>query len=243
MTTIVAERAVRQAVQRATHGFGADVLRLRSDAGIPRTALARAAGIDQSYLARIERGTASPSPEVCARLALALGADLAIRLYPNTGPMLRDRHQAPILEALLRTVDPRWLRSMEVAVRRPSRGWIDLVLCDMGRTTAIATEIQSDLRRLEQLIRWSAAKADALPSWDGWSRLGPVTISRLLVIRDTRANREVADQARRQLRVAFPGDPRDALESLTGAAPWPGAAVLWAARERVGSAYRIVARP
>ncbi|MGH2837821.1 MAG: helix-turn-helix domain-containing protein, partial [Thermoleophilaceae bacterium] len=181
MTTIIGKLAARQVARRALAGFGADVQRLRTDAGIPRTQLAHTAGIDQSYLARIEKGTADPSSETCARIALALGADFSQRLYPNTGPAIRDRHQAPITEALLAVTHPRWHRFAEVAVRHPARGWIDLALHDPRQELLVATEIQSDLRRLEQLIRWSTAKAESLPSWEGWTHLGQVTVSQLLV--------------------------------------------------------------
>jgi len=241
--TAIGKLAARQAARKALAAFGADVYRLRTDAGVPRTQLARGAGIDQSYLARIEKGTADPSSGTCARIALALGADLSLRLYPNTGPAIRDRHQAPITEALLAIAHPRWHRFAEVAVRQPSRGWIDLAFHDPRQRVLVATEIQSDLRRLEQLIRWSTAKAESLPSWEGWTHLGEVTVSRLLVIRDTRATRQAFDEFRRLLRTAFPGDGREALESLTGVAGWPGAALLWAAPDRVRpGAYRIMAR-
>jgi hypothetical protein len=53
-------------------------------------------------------------------------------------------------------------------------------------------------------------------------------VSRLLVVRWTRANREAAAAARRVLREAYPADPRDALEALTGTAAWPGSAMIWA---------------
>lgn len=244
MTTVIGRVAARQVAHKARTGFGGDVLRLRTDAGIPRTQLARVAGIDQSYLARIEKGTADPSSELCARIALALGCDLSHRLYPNTGPTIRDRHQAPITEALLAIAHPRWKRFAEVAVRQPSRGWIDLAFHDPRQRVVIATEIQSALRRIEQLIRWSTLKADSLPSWDGWTHLGDVTVSRLLVIRDTRTTRQTVDEYRRLLRAAYPGDGREALESLTGTAAWPGAALLWAEHDRARpGAYRIVARP
>jgi hypothetical protein len=74
--------------------------------------------------------------------------------------------------------------------------------------------------------------------------LGEVTVSRLLVVRDTRATRRTVDEFRRLLRTAYPGDGSEALESLTGAAAWPGAALLWAEPDRARpGAYRIVARP
>ena len=87
-----------------------------------------------------------------------------------------------------RSSHPRWQAFTEVAVHRPSRGWIDAVLHEPRDRVAVATELQSELRRLEQLVRWSAAKAASLPSWDGWSRLGDEPrIDRLLVVRRTRA--------------------------------------------------------
>ena len=103
---------------------------MREDAGMSQSQLANAAGLAQGYLSRIEGGTPAPSLETYARIASALGADLACRLYPNTGPAIHDRHQAPIMQALLRIADPRWQRWLEVAVRRPARGWIDVVFHD-----------------------------------------------------------------------------------------------------------------
>jgi hypothetical protein len=82
-----------------------------------------------------------------------------------------------------------------------------------------------------------------LPSWHGWTHLGQATVSQLLVVRDTRATRRTVDEFRRLLRTAYPGDSLEALESLTGVAAWPGAALLWAEPDRARrGAYRIVAR-
>ena len=238
------DRAVVRGCRESLSSFGVDVSRLRDDAGISRAALGRATGIDPSFLGEIEAGTANPSIETCTRLAIGLGADLPLRLYPSTGPALRDRHQAAIAEALLRAVRPRWKAFAEITVRRPSRGWIDIGLLD-GAAVFVAVEIQSELRRLEQLLRWAEAKALALPSWDGWVQLGAEpTISRLLIVRETRTNREAAENHRHLLRTAYPAYGRDALDSLRGSGAWPGAAIVWAARDRSGAGpYRLVARP
>ena len=99
----------------------------------------------------------------------------------------------------------------------------------------VATELESDIRRIEQILRWSREKAHSLPSasaWPSWARDGDPGISQLLIVRWTRANRDAAEAARRQLREAFPADPRDALDALTGAAGWPGPAMLWARLDR-----------
>jgi hypothetical protein len=200
--------------------------------------------VDPGYLCRIEGG-ARASIDVYARIGEALGADLALRLYPNSGPAIRDRHQAGILEALLAALHPRWHAYAEIAVRRPSRGWIDAGLHEARAATFVAVEIQSELRRLEQITRWSAEKAASLPSWEGWSRLGAEpSISQLLIVRETRATKAVASEFRRVLRAAYPAHADGAIEALAGIALWPGPALLWArGRGTATDPWRIVARP
>ena len=173
-------------------------------------------------------GAARPSLETYARLTSALGADLVVHGYPNTGPAIRDRISAPMLEHLLATMHPRWERVLEARVTRPGRGWIDAVLHEPRERLVLASELQSELRRLEQLIRWHGLKADSLPSWDGWAHLGEEpAISRLLAVRRTRATRRIAAEFARQLRTAYPAHPDDAVAALTGTTPWPGEALAW----------------
>jgi transcriptional regulator with XRE-family HTH domain len=203
--------------------------RLMADAGVSVRELGMAAGLTPAYVGRILAGTERPTLEAYGRLAAVLGADLALRLYPNTGPAIHDRISAPILEHVVAVRHPRWDPYLEAAVRSPSRGWIDLLLHEPRERILIAAEIVSMLHRLEQLIRWSATKAESLPSWDGWAHLpDPPTIGRLLVVRRTRANRQVARELERQLRVSYPAHPDDAIAALTGTTPWPGAALVWA---------------
>ena len=165
-----------------------------------------------------------------------------MKLFPNTGALVRDRFAAPMLEHLLDVRHPRWDPFTEVGVRRPSRGWIDLVLHEPRERVLLASELQSELRRLEQLVRWHAAKADSLPSWEGFAHLGDEPrIGRLLVVRRTRATRRVAAEFARQLRLAYPAHPDDAIVALTGTAQWPGDALVWMALEK-GAARLLAGR-
>jgi transcriptional regulator with XRE-family HTH domain len=230
------EARARRRVSELNRAVGAELRTLREDSGLSRLEVARAAGVSDAFVGRIEDGGEHPSNETLTRIGMVLGADLRVRLYPNTGPLIRDRHQAAMLEALLGVLHPRWHAFTEVAVRRPSRGWIDAVFHEPRDGLAVAAELQSELRRLEQLIRWSCEKAASLPSWDGWDSFGDEPrIDRLLVVRRTRATREVAAAHERQLRVAFPAHPDDALAALTGTAPWAGPAMVWSVIDTRGA--------
>jgi transcriptional regulator with XRE-family HTH domain len=223
-----------------------DLRRMREDAGCTRVAIAALAGVDPSLITRIESRDIDPTLETYARVAAALGASLATKVYPDTGPSVRDRHQVRIVECLLASLHPRWRATPEAAVRRPVRGWVDAALHDPSSALVVATEVESLLRRLEQLLRWSQEKAEALPSspaWASWSATGRPAVSRLLVVRSTRTNREVARDTRRLLAAAYSADPRDALDALTGTAAWPGPAQLWVRLEGPGAAVLDPWRP
>jgi transcriptional regulator with XRE-family HTH domain len=212
--------------------LGQEIRRLASDAGVSLRAVSRESGVDSGHLTRIVRGDVEASLSTLVAIGEALGADLGVHLYPNAGSPIRDRHQAAITDALLAIVDAtRWIGTPEVLVRRPVRGWVDLALHDQGAALLVATEIESLIRRLEQLLRWHQEKVDALPSSKLWPFVtadGPVTTSRLLVIRSTVTNRQIAIEHEPLLRAAFPGPTEVARAALTGSGPWPGPAILWA---------------
>lgn len=225
--------------------LGAELKRMRLDAGLTLRALARAADVTPSHLSEIERGIAEPSLAVLAALASVLGADVSIRLFAGTGPRIRDRLQAPMVEALLREAHPSWKRLVEVPVWRPARGVIDAVVSRPGEVV-VAIEVHSELHRLEQQIRWAGEKADALPSADAWSMLlagaPTVPVSRMLVLRSTRANRDLANAFESTIRAAYPAKAADAVRALRDASvPWPGSALVWAEATTAGA--RILDRP
>lgn len=238
--TLVGRRAetLRQSV-------GTQIQTLRSDAGVSQRRLAIEANVDQGQLSRIEHGLTEPSLAVLESIASALGATVSIRLHPSTGPRIRDHLQARIGEALLAALDPGWHRLVEVTVHRPARGTIDIVLSRPG-SPVVAVEIHSELRRLEQQIRWAADKAESLPSSAAWTFLetdaASPAISRLLVLRSTRANRELARTFQQTLGTAYPVRTSEAIRCLREAGvAWPGAAIIWA--DVAGGTTRILDGP
>jgi transcriptional regulator with XRE-family HTH domain len=215
--------------------IGHQLMTIREDAGLTRAEVARAAGIDRAHYSRIERGETGASLEVLTAIGAVLGCDLSVRYFPGSGPRIRDRFQAPIIEALIGILDQSWVPQPEVPVMRPVRGVIDLVL--RREIEVVACEVQSELRRLEQVLRWSAEKAAAL---ERAAEEPPA--SRLLVVRSTTATREIARRFEATLRAACPAMSIDAFRALsTPAEAWPGPAILWARLE--GGRAEILERP
>jgi hypothetical protein len=136
-----------------------------------------------------------------------------------------------MIEALLAVLGPRWRATPEVVVSKPVRGVIDLVLHDPDANIVVAVDAQSELRRLEQQLRWSQEKAAALPSSELWRfadlDTAAPTVSRLLLLRSTRTTRDLTLLAEGALRSAYPARPADAVAALRGDARWPGDAILW----------------
>lgn len=217
------QRTAARRVRMMRGQLANDVRRYREDAGLSLSALADVAGISKSHLHAIEAGSKEARFEPLARVAAALGLDLSVRLYPGTGPLIRDHLQAAMAEALLGIIHERWRPSLEVWVRRPVRGVIDLVLdAQDSAEPRIATEAHSELRRLEQQVRWSGAKANAL------AEASQRRTSRLLLLRNSRHVRAVVAAHAEVIRAAYPARAADAFASLTGERAWPGDAILWA---------------
>jgi transcriptional regulator with XRE-family HTH domain len=226
------QRQVRIRDLETRRAIGTAVRSLREDAALTRVALANAAGIDPSFEGRIETGARAPGITTLAALATVLGADLSIRLYPTTGPMIRDHLQAAMVEALLRTLHSRWHPIPEVPVTYPARGVIDLVLAERASALLIAAEVHSEVRRLEQQLRWHREKELSLASSTAWrvaEQRGEPTTSRLLVLRSTRTLRDLANTYEATLRAAYPARAREIAETLQRpGTPWPGPGILWA---------------
>ena len=209
---------------------------MREDAGVSQVRLAAAAGISQGHASEIESGAVTPSAETLHRIAIALGGRYVTRIEPGIGVPIRDHIQARMVEALLARLDPRWQRHLEVPIHRPVRGNVDLVLHDPKTGDVVVCEAHSQLRRLEQQIRWAHDKAAALMTADplGLAATGrsPLRVSSLLLLRSSRANRTLAREFDATFRAAYPGDTRRAVHSLSGPTePWPGSSLVWVSVE------------
>ena len=222
------ERRRRGRTRTVKDSIGRDFRRLREDAALSQAAVAMAVGISRAHLCGIEKGASEASTAVLVGIADVLGADLSIRAFPNTGPRIHDRIQSQIVEHLLRVVQPRWRAFVEVPVRRPARGYVDVVLADQPEPLYVATEISSEIRRLEQHLRWAQDKASSLPSAALWSSApADARVDRLLVLRSTRNTRDLARRFPETFQALYPAKARDLFAAICGDAPWPGSGLLW----------------
>lgn len=217
---------------------------MRLDAGVSLAELGRMVGVHPSHIARIESGQARPSVDVLTAIGIALGADLSVRYFPGSGPRIRDRFQAAMVEELIQRLDARWSVELEVPITRPSRGVIDMVLADRSGPVVVAAEVQSQIRRLEEQLRWAAEKADGLAQ-----RLGrdghaapDSRVSRLLVLRSTVATRDLARRYGATLASAYPARTETVARALVSPTePWPGSGVVW--MQVRGAAANVMAFP
>jgi transcriptional regulator with XRE-family HTH domain len=210
--------------------LGAELRRNREDQGLRQRSVAAEAGIDRAHLSRIESGGVA-SVATLSRVSASLGGDLSLRFHPGTGTHIRDHIQSAMIEALLTRLSPRWKRFLEVPVYRPVRGVVDIVLHDPSSRQLVALEVHSEIRRLEQLLRWTREKQDALPSaeiWEFAAARGLPTVSGLLVLRSTPTTRALVGQHAATFQAAYPARAAEVWTSLTGTAPWPGAGLIWA---------------
>ena len=83
----LAEPGAAEAYEAARLAFelGAAVRELRLARQWSQAALAAAAGMTQSAVARFEAGGTTPTLPVLSRIARALDADLTVRVSPRTG--------------------------------------------------------------------------------------------------------------------------------------------------------------
>jgi transcriptional regulator with XRE-family HTH domain len=244
------EQAIADRQRHQRRAIGDEIRAPREDAGLSIRAVARASGIDPSHLSRVEAGDRSASQDALVAIAGAIGCTVSTKLFPSDGPRLRDHLQALMVNAVVGAAHPRWRSRVEVAVHRPVRGVIDLVLEDLEHPDLVAGEAHSQLRSAESQLRRAGEKADGLPAPAAWSwpahgasggvreRDAPRT-SRLLVLRSCHAMHDLVRTLPHLFRAAYPAHPSAAFAALTTSGPrWPGSAILWVTVD--GAATRVI---
>jgi transcriptional regulator with XRE-family HTH domain len=196
-----ADRA-RRLARRGLLGIGEDFRETRLRAGMTLRELSSIVGVSIAELSRIERGLA---PHVAYEDLVGIGSGLALdvplRTFPNGIP-IRDAAQVELLRRLrvLVSASLRIRHEVPLGLVGDQRAW-DAVI--EGRTWLLPVECESRLRDLQAVCRRIALK----------SRDAQASVV-VLVVSDTRHNRQVLREASAHLRDQFPVPAREALDCL-----------------------------
>ena len=189
----------------------ADFHEARLASGLSRADVGRAVGISASAIAQFERGELDDiGIEQLCRLSAGVGLETSVRLFPDGDP-IRDAPQARLLERMRLRLPAgmRWRVEVPIFGRSDRRAW-DAVADGHGCVDAV--EAESRVRDLQATVRRIALKAR------DDSTVGHVVV----LIADTRANRQALALGREALRAEFPLATRAAMANLS-AGRCPGA--------------------
>lgn len=210
------EQSIRKADGRVDRAID-DIRRSRIAAGMSQMALADLVKVSRPRVSRIERKLEPDVPaRLLTRMAAYVGLDLAIRTYPGGDPAL-DAAQQRLLARLRDRLGPGWEWEFEVPLPlvEDPRAWDAVARCPCtGLVVFVEAETRIDdsqalLRRVHLKCR------------DG----GATRV--VLLVADTRHNRDVAWAGSGELRAAFPMDARHALSALAqGRDPGADALIL-----------------
>ena len=201
---------------------GREFLAVRTNGGLSQAVVSARAGMSRPQYGRVERGIA---PEVSlatvARIAAVLGLDVALRLYPCSDP-IRDAAHVALLQRLRAVCHPSlvWRTEVPLPLSGDRRAW-DAVISGARSTgpmprIRIGIEAETRPNDVQALDRKLALK----------ERDGDVERV-ILLLSDTRNNRDFVRGPGATLRARFPLDGRQALAHLAaGTDPGANALVL-----------------
>ena len=185
----------------------------RVGAGLSLRDVAAASGASHQQLARFERGDLErvSIAELGAWCAI-VGLDLSIRAYPAGDP-IRDRAQLALLERFRARLHPslRWRTEVPLPIERDLRAWDADIRGTVPAPWRARVEAETKLADLQALERRLQLKIRDDP-------VGHV----VLLVSETRSNRQAIRLLKDGLRETLPLDARDMLAAL-GTGRDPGA--------------------
>ena len=195
---------------------GREIRVARETIGKSLESVGRSSGISPSQVGRVERGSLrTVSVDQLARVGASVGLDIRVRAYPGPDPVL-EAGQVALLGRLRERLHPDLGFRTEVPLPIPGdqRAWDGFI----DRLTGVASNlpVEADTRLIDgqgQLRRVLLKLRD--------SGLEYV----LLILADTRTNREALAATASTFAVDFPVSPRRALTAL-GAGEHPGGSAL-----------------
>ena len=193
--------------------FGAALRAVRRRRRMTQAQLARAAGVSQATVSRVERGLLGQSTfDTVRAVARALGVrvDLDARWRGPAMDRLLDARHAELQQSIVRLLASHgWTAIPEVTFSHfGERGSIDVLGWHPVGRVALVVEVKSALVDLQDLLAGLDRKARLAPivcREHGWE---PRSVGRCVVMADGRTNRRRAAAHAALLRAALPDDGR-----------------------------------
>ena len=210
-----AERVMRRARDRVADAI-AEIRRARIGAGMSQAALGQRVDVSRARISRVEVGVERQVPaELLVRMASVVGLDLVVRAYPGTDPSL-DATQRRILHRFAPRLGPAWASREELPLPIPGdqRAW-DSVCTHRSTGLVLHVKAETRLGDVQAMLRRLALKRRD----GGVARL-------VLLVADTRHNRDVIRAAAAEFAAAFPASSRRALPLLAAGLDPGGDVVL-----------------
>jgi transcriptional regulator with XRE-family HTH domain len=195
--------------------MGREVRQARLDHSLSQSVVAQAARTSRAQVSRIERSSA-PGASVLelARLLAVVGLELSARAFPAGSP-IRDAAHRALIERLRARVAASVAWRFEVAIggAGDQRAWDAMMLIGAAE---IAVEAETRVRDVQALQRRVALKRRDDPSISGV----------VLLLADTRHNRNLLRMHGEALRADFPEPASDLLRALGEGCVPDGSGVL-----------------
>ena len=190
--------------------LGRSLRAIRRSRGLRQVDVATEAGVSQALVSSIEGGRCGTvAIATLERVVSAVGADLECSVRYRGGELdrlLDEAHAATTIAALARLRAAGWSALTEVSFNHyGDRGSVDILALSPATRPALVVEVKSEIASAEELLRRLDVKA-RLGGRLALDRFGerPARVARLLVVRDSTANRARVERLEPLLAAALP---------------------------------------
>lgn len=166
---------------------------------------------------RVEAGNPATRFDTMCAVADSVGIDVVLRPY-RTDVHLRDSGQLRVAELIRAAASPHWQVQFEVPSGDHGQA-IDV--CCFGSSEILAMEIDRLVADFQDTHRRNVAKR----AWLAERHVRPVRL--VMVVEDTRRNRDALGPHRDLIRSVLPAGPREILGSIRTGRPLGRDGLLW----------------
>lgn len=211
-------RAARQA-----DGVAGEVKAARAHRGDTRKVVGARAGVSADSVRRVEIGDPHVQLNTLCGVGEAVGLDVVVRVYPRSGPSLRDAGQLTVAQILRSVAHRTWHFEVEVSAGVHGEA-IDV--CMFGPTEILAIEIDRLLLDFQDQYRRNSIKREHVAQ----HHRRPVRL--VMVVQDTDRNRHAVQAHRAFIQSVLPAGSREVLASLRSGKPLMRDGILWIRPDR-----------